>query len=70
MDDTDRGTCCSGAGGGPGIGIGSVNMNEIRSTSSPTPTNGNGNGKVYGDPNKTPVVFVSESGDIQIAMVS
>ena len=26
--------------------------------------------KLYGDPNKTPVVFVSEGGDIQIAMVS
>lgn len=58
-DAADRGTCCSVTGGG-------VGESPLASRSSPIPNNG----KSYGDPNKTPVVFVSEGGDIQIAMVS
>lgn len=60
MDDSEQnnGGCC-------GSNNMSMNMHMVTS-SSPSPTN-----KItYGDPNKTPVVFVSEAGDIQIAMVS
>ena len=63
-DNTERGTCCSGAAPTSHP----IVMNEIQSSSSPIPSSGNS--KMYGDPNKMPVVFVSEAGDIQIAMVS
>lgn len=42
---------------------GGANANAVTSGGSSTPNN-----KEYGDPNSTPVVFVSHNGDIQIAM--
>jgi len=55
-------------GGGGGGGYGNVRMKDGNvSAGSGAGSNSNTNSS-YGDPTKTPVVFVSEGGDIQIAM--
>lgn len=55
-------------GGGSYVGNGSMKDGNVASNGSIVDSGGAASNS-YGDPTKTPVVFVSEAGDIQIAMV-